>query len=107
MSVSINWQPILGGLLLVAGAVFAAFQWWRSRQASHAAGKPQPKRRADEPPPSGAVAWVLDICEAMGTAKAESVLAALTSGATRDQARMARIAELEGAKATVKAEQKK
>ena len=107
MSVSINWQPIIGGLLLFPGVALAWFQWWRSRQASQATGKSQPKRKADEPPPSGAVAWVLDICEAMGTAKAESVLAALTSGSTRDQARMARIAELEGAKVAVKAEPKK
>lgn len=107
MSVSLNWQPIVGGLLLIAGAVFAGVQWWRSRPQSprdwldsktQTDGKPSQsqKRSADEPAPPGAVQWVNDIMLAMGSAKAESVLSALADGATRDQARMLRIAELEG-----------
>lgn len=101
MGVSLNWQPIVGGLLLIAGAVFAAVQWWRSRpvhQQAAQTGKPaqSQKRSADEPAPPGAVQWVNDIMLAMGDAKAESVLSALADGATRDQARMLRIAELEG-----------
>ena len=101
MSVSLNWQPIVGGLLLIAGAVFAGVQWWRSRptgqQGAQTSNPSQSqKRSADEPAPPGAVQWVNDIMLAMGAAKAESVLSALADGATRDQARMRRIAELEG-----------
>jgi hypothetical protein len=94
MTVSLNWQPILGAVLLIAGAIVGGVQWWRSRSAS-----PQPSqaltRSADAPAPPGAVQWVADIRSAMGAAMAESVLAALADGATRDQARMLRIAELE------------
>lgn len=53
------------------------------------------KRGADEPAPPGAIKWVQDIREAMGSAKAESILASLTAGESRDQARSRRIAELE------------
>ncbi len=105
MSVSVNWQPIVGGFIVAVGFVVAvvfAVQWWRNRPqtARMDAIKPDPKlqadaRKADELPPAGSVPWVLDIVKAMGSAKAESVLDCLKKGATRDQARMARIAELE------------
>jgi len=101
MSVSINWQPILGGILIAGGAIWAAVQAWRSRPVKAPnPGRPvepdDPSHRsADEPPPPGAQEWVIDIHSAMGDASEESVLACLRNGATRDQARMARIAELE------------
>jgi len=94
MTVSLNWQPILGAVLLIAGAIFGGVQWWRSRPASLQPSQSQ-KRSADAPAPPGAVQWVNDIMLAMGAAKADSVLAALADGATRDQARMMRISELE------------
>ena len=96
MTVSLNWQPILGALLLIAGAAFGGVQWWRSRLVSPGKPSQSQTRSADAPAPPGAVQWVADIKLAMGAAKAESVLAALIDGATRDQARMLRIAELEG-----------
>jgi hypothetical protein len=100
VNVSLNWQPIVGGLLLAVGAVVAGVQWWRSRPHAAQTAKPakgeSQKRSADEPAPPGAVQWVNDIIVAMGAAKADSVLAALADGATRDKARMLRIAELEG-----------
>jgi len=101
MSVSINWQPIIGGILIAGGAIWAAVQAWRSRPVKAAnPGRPvepdDPSHRsADEPPPPGAQDWVNDIAAAMGDASAESKLTALRDGLTRDQARMARIAELE------------
>jgi len=51
---------------------------------------------ADELPPPGAVAWVEDIVKSMGSASADSIIAQLTSGASRDAAQVARIRDLEG-----------
>jgi len=101
MSVSINWQPIIGGILIAGGAIWAAVQAWRARPVKaaklvHPIAPDAPSHRsADEPPPPGAQEWVIDIHSAMGDASEESVLACLRDGSTRDQARMARIAELE------------
>jgi len=106
MSVELNWQPILGGLLVAGGAAWAAFQAWRARPvrpiswpANEAmptvAPDAPPQRSADESAPPGAQEWVRDITAAMGDASAESKLTALRDGLTRDQARMARITELE------------
>ena len=106
MSVELNWQPILGVLLVAGGAAWAAFQTWQSRAMkpvqTKIVAKPDgtispvpPQRSADEPSPPGAQEWVQDIAAAMGDASAESKLTALRDGLTRDQARTLRIAELE------------
>ena len=112
MSISVNWQPIIGGILIAGGAIWAAVQAWRS-QKTWRSGEVKPisrptkadvhpaipdapaQRSADEGPPPGAQEWVVDIAAAMGDASAESKLTALRDGLTRDQARMSRIAELE------------
>lgn len=100
MTTSVNW-PLVGGIALVclSPLIWFAPAIWR-RLASivpHAAqtDKPAAKRSADAPAPVGAVDWVKDIVAAMGAAKAETILKALEDGATRDQARMIRISELE------------
>jgi hypothetical protein len=93
--VEINWQAVFGLLLIAAGGGWAGWQWWSGRRGETA---PQATvtRLADEPPPPGAVEWVQDIQSAMGDASAESILTCLEDGATRDEARSARIKELEG-----------
>ena len=107
-TVSINWQPIVGGLLLVIGAVVAAVQWWRSRlQAAQTAKPATPeldnvfdidakkqdskpkKRRADDPAPLGAVDWVADVCGAIDGAPAELILGVLKDGGSRESALIA------------------
>ena len=106
MSIEINWQPVLGGLLIVGGAVWAAFQAWRSRPAKPVQTKivvepdgtispVPPQRSADEPSPPGAVEWVQDIVKAMGSADPAFKLVQLESGSSRDTAKAARINELE------------
>jgi hypothetical protein len=96
--VEINWQAVFGILLIAAGGGWAGWQWWSGRR-SEKSPEVAAKRSADEPPPPGAVEWVQDIVLAMGDASAESILQCLHDGATRDQARAARIDELEDAKA--------
>lgn len=96
MSVEINWQAVSGILLLLAGGGWSGWQWWSARRG----GNPPEvaTRSADELPPPGAVDWVADIQSAMSGASPESVLACLVSGSTRDEARSARILELESQK---------
>ena len=98
MSVSLNWW-LVGGIAfaMLVPALFAVPWLWRrvSSHVAQTAGQPSAKRSADAPAPTGAVEWVKDIVAAMGAAKAETVLKALEDGATRDQARMIRISELE------------
>jgi hypothetical protein len=107
MSISINWQPILGVILILVGigwSAVQAWQTWRSRPVrpisrpakTDAQPSVPPQRSADEGPPPGAQEWVVDIAEAMGIATAETKLTALRGRMTRDQARELRIAELEG-----------
>ena len=96
--VEINWQAVFGVLLIVAGGGWSAYQWWSGKRTA----KPPEAtvtRSADEPPPPGAVEWVKDIHQAMGRASADSVLEQLELGANRDQARDARIQEIEGSDA--------
>ena len=99
-----DWQQILGWLFLggsgiagVAGLVYGLNEWrklrWRGPSNIQAA-----IRSADDPAPAGAKEWVEDIATAMSGASADSVLKALRDGATRDDARSRRIAELEAAK---------
>jgi len=97
--ISIDWQSILAYLLLAVSGLGGLAWGGKLAWSKLKTFAPQPDgettRAADEPAPAGAEAWVADICEAMGDASAESKLKALQSGATRDQARALRIAELE------------
>lgn len=121
---SINWSQIFAVVLLVIGgagttalvpvAGYKGYQWWKARKAAKPTVVP-PKattvvttvtvdkatvvdpavRGADDPAPEGAVEWIKDIKTAMGGSSAESMLAALMAGESRDKARSRRIAELE------------
>ena len=95
--VEINWQAVFGVLLIVAGGGWSGWQWWSGRRVEKSP-ESNATRSADEAPPPGAVEWVVDIHSAMGGASAESILTCLIDGATRDEARSARIQELEGKK---------
>lgn len=98
--ISIDWQSILAYLLLggsgLGGLIWGgkvAWTKWKALPASKVT--PIAERSADAPAPTGAVEWVEDIVDAMGSASAESVLIALRDGASRDDARSRRIGELE------------
>jgi hypothetical protein len=95
--VSIDWPQVIGAILIAVSGL-GALAWgakaaWERFRVAQPAGETQ--RAADEPAPDGAVDWVSDICEAMGSATAESKLKALLVGSTRDKARALRITELE------------
>jgi hypothetical protein len=98
--ISIDWQQVIGWILIggsgIGGTIWVAVVGWKKFRS----GRPSAiaERSADAPAPAGAVEWLTDVCKAMGDASAESKLAALIQGATRDQARMLRIAELEARK---------
>lgn len=121
---SINWSQIFAVVLLVIGgagttalvpvAGYKGYQWWKARKAAKPAVVPPKEttvvttvtvdkatvvdpavRGADDPAPEGAVEWIKDIKTAMGGSSAESMLAALLAGESRDKARSRRIAELE------------
>lgn len=121
---SINWSQIFAVVLLVIGgagttalilvAGYKGYQWWKARQAAKPAVVPAKVtpvaisgtvdkamvvdpavRGADDPAPDGAVEWIKDIKTAMGGSSAESMMAALLAGESRDKARSRRIAELE------------
>lgn len=123
---SINWSHIFAVVLLVIGGAgttalvpvgaYKAYQWWKARQAAKPAVVPAKVspvapavvpdksavvdpavRGADDPAPEGAVEWIKDIKTAMGGSSAESMLAALLAGESRDKARSRRISELEQA----------
>lgn len=97
MEISINWVEIITWLLLIGGGIGSvglAIDWAQSVKTPN--DVPVVFRSSDAPPPAGAQEWVADIIGAMGGAKPESVLDALKSGETRDEARSRRIAELEG-----------
>lgn len=95
MGVSLNWQPVIGGLLLIAGAVFAGVQWWRSRpavqQVAQTSKPEKPGRSADAPAPAGAVEYIKDIEGALLGAPADMILECVRSGLSRDAARSVRI----------------
>ena len=105
MGITLNW-PLIGGVLLIAsGAIFGAAQigvtLWKRRASAvprvpvvNTVGE-KPPRPSDMKPSIDAVDWVKDIVHAMGSASADSVLASLTAGESRDEARSRRIAELE------------
>lgn len=97
--ISIDWQQIAAYLLLggsgLSGLIYAAIVAWRKIRSLPRKHAEKAGRSADEPAPPGAVAWVLDIDEAMGSASAESKFKALQIGASRDEARSLRISELE------------
>jgi hypothetical protein len=95
--VSIDWPQVIGAILIavsgLGGLVWGGKAAWARFRVAKPAGETQ--RAADEPAPDGAVEWVSDICQAMGSAPDSSKLAALLAGATRDHARALRITELE------------
>jgi hypothetical protein len=98
--ISIDWQQVIGALLVgvsgIGGIAWGGKLLWAKWKALPASKlTPFAERSADAPAPSGAVEWVEDICTAMGSASAESVLIALRDGASRDDARSRRIGELE------------
>lgn len=96
--ISIDWQQVIGYLLVIGGGIagvgggaYGLREAWKLRS-----GKPSAAERlADDLPPAGSVDWAVDICQAMGAASAETKLKAILGGATRDDARKLRIAELE------------
>jgi hypothetical protein len=97
--ISIDWQQVIAYLLLSGSGIGGLIWGGKTAWTKFRSGKPATtERSADAPAPSGAVDWLTDVCKAMGDASAESKLAALIQGATRDQARMLRIAELEAKK---------
>lgn len=94
--ISIDWQQVIAYLLLGGSGLGGLIWGGKTAWTKFCSDKPAlAERSADAPAPAGAVEWLTDVCKAMGDASAESKLAALTQGATRDQARMLRIAELE------------
>ena len=95
--IQIDWQQILGWLFLsgsgLGGLIWGGkIAWTKFRGVKPAKAA---DRSADAPAPEGAAEWAVDICEAMGAASAETKLKAIVGGATRDDARKLRIAELE------------
>jgi len=96
--ISIDWQQVIAYILLggsgIGGTVWAGVAGWKKFRTG-ATSPATTERSADALPPVGSVEWAVDICEAMGAASAESKLKAILGGATRDDARKLRIAELE------------
>lgn len=102
-----------GTTALVPVAGYKGYQWWKARKAAKPTVVPAKAtpavtvtvdkatvvdpavRGADDPAPDGAVEWIKDIKTAMGGSSAESMLAALLAGESRDKARSRRISELE------------
>ena len=97
--VQINWQEIIGEVVLLIGGLGsarAAGRWMSARKTAITTA--EPARMPDTGPPDGAVAWAADLVAAMGQAPADSKLAQILIGSNRDHAQAARIAELEAAK---------
>ena len=97
MEIAFNWPEIITWLLLIGGGIGSigiAIDWAQSTKTPN--DVPVVVRPSDAPPPAGAQEWVADIIGAMASASAESKIAALVNGSTRDEARSRRIAELEG-----------
>ena len=94
--IQIDWQQIIAYLLLGGSGIGGLIWGGKAAWTKYRSGKPTTSERAaDDLPPNGSVDWATDICEAMGAASAESKLKAILGGATRDDARKLRIAELE------------
>lgn len=94
--IQIDWQQIIAYLLLGGSAIGSLIWGGKTAWTKFRSGKPDlTQRAADDLPPAGAVDWAVDISEAMGAASAETKLKAILGGATRDDARKLRIAELE------------
>ena len=94
--IQIDWQQIIAYLLLGGSGIGGLIWGGKTAWTKFRSGKPaSTERSADAPAPAGAVEWAVDICKAMGDASADSKLAAILLGVTRDGARQARIAELE------------
>lgn len=107
-TVTVNWSYVIGALLIAVGGLGslpAVLKWLavpktgvtpveRKVSTPTKVADPLP-RSADEVAPVDAVEWVLDICKAMGDAKADTVVSALKAGVSRDAAKSIRISELE------------
>lgn len=94
--IQIDWQQIIAYLLIGGSGIGGLIWGGKAAWTKYRSGKPATSERAaDDLPPNGSVHWATDICEAMGAASAESKLKAILGGATRDDARKLRIAELE------------
>jgi len=94
--VSINWQFVAASILLAGGAGGTLFLLGQYLYGLFSKPSIRVKvRDADDPAPPGAVDWVEDIHKAMGSAPATTILTSLKAGQSRDQARAARIAELQ------------
>lgn len=94
--IQIDWQQIIGWLVLGGSGIGGLIWGVKTAWTKFRSGKPATNERAaDDLPPAGSVDWAVDISEAMGAASAESKLKAILGGATRDDARKLRIAELE------------
>lgn len=94
--IQIDWQQVVAYLLLGGSGIGGLIWGGKAALTKFRSGKPaSTERSADAPAPAGAVEWAVDICKAMGDASADSKLAAILLGVTRDGARQARIAELE------------
>jgi len=94
--ISIDWQFLVAIVLLTIGAGGTLFLL--GKQLYKFFWNPFPEesaRGADDPAPPGAIEWVEDICIAMGSAPSTSILNSLRAGQSRDQARAARIVELQ------------
>lgn len=95
--ISIDWQQVIAYVLLggsgIGGLIWGGkTAWTKFRNVKPATVE---GRSADALPPLGAVDWAIDICESMGAASSDTKLKAILGGATRDDARKLRIAELE------------
>lgn len=94
--IQIDWQQVIAYLLLGGSGLGGLIWGGKAAWTKVRSGKPSAtERAADDLPPAGSVDWAVDICEAMGAASAETKLKAILGGATRDDARKLRIAELE------------
>lgn len=94
--IQIDWQQIIAYMLLGGSGIGGVIWGGKTAWTKFRSGKPATtERAADDPPPAGAVDWAVDISDAMGAASAETKLKAILGGATRDDARKLRIAELE------------
>ena len=98
--IEINWQEIIGAVVLLLGGLgsaTAAGRWFLAARKT-AITTAQPVWMSDSGPPEGAVDWAADLVAAMGQAPADSKLAQILIGSNRDHAQAARIAELEAEK---------
>lgn len=95
--IQIDWQQIIAWLLLGGSGIGGLIWGGKTAWTKFRSGRPAvtTERSADEPPPPGAVEWLVDIFGHMGDASPESKVTAAIKGLTRAQAQQMRITELE------------